>query len=135
MRLFLLYISIIAFLISIISLAMFTPAFDLSLYTSNIYITNNIINIQEQYINNISLIKINIQSSYLNTYVKCVYIIAYGSSNYYNLSGNYITATNELIEEGNQPFFQFGVNNLNNLKLLIIILYYGGGEGILSYYI
>ncbi|WP_225968816.1 hypothetical protein [Saccharolobus islandicus] len=59
----------------------------------------------------------------------------YGSSNYYNLTGNYAVTANELIEEGNQPFFQFSVSNLNNLKIFIVILYNGGGEGILSYYI
>ncbi|ADX81849.1 hypothetical protein GO599_04480 [Sulfolobus islandicus] len=131
----LLYVSIIALLLTIISLSMFTPAFDLSFYTSDIYITSNIINIQKQITSNITLVKINIQPSYLNDYVKCVYIIVYGSSNYYNLTGNYAVTANELIEEGNQPFFQFSVSNLNNLKIFIVILYNGGGEGILSYYI
>jgi len=131
----LLYISIIALFMTLISLSMFTPGFDLSFYTSIIYISNNIIDIQLVSVKNITLIKINIQPSYYNSYIQYVYIIVNGNNNYYNLTGNYVTTPSELIESGQQSFFQFGVQSLNNLRLFIVIIYKGGGEGILSYYI
>lgn len=131
----LLYISIIALFMTLISLSMFTPAFDLSFYTSIIYISNNIINIQLVSVKNITLIKIYIQHNYYNSYIQYVYVIVSGNNNYYNLTGNYVTTPNELIESGQQSFFQFGVQSLNNLRLFIVIIYKGGGEGILSYYI